>query len=438
MKQKSLNLFLLLLDILFLIMLFYMASYIRCSIESITLPHFNEIHIKDFSFYILIITMLLYYENIYTLKYDFWQESLKIMKSFVLGFFLTLTMLALTKTNLEYSRLFIVIYFTLGMLFMPIFKRYVKKLLYKFEFFKTKTLVIGVEDEVKIFAKELKDNWYLGQVYSETNYSSVIIVSKGLCTGQLNDYISTYIQETRELFIVPYITDINFAHSNILEYSNIRYNTIQVENKLLIKKNIWLKNLFDKIMLIVLLPLFVIMHLILSVLIKLDSSGPVFFKQARLGKDDKDFVCYKYRTMYENSEELLENYLKENPDERIYYDTYHKYKNDPRITKIGAFLRSSSLDEFAQIINILKGEMSFVGPRPYMLKESCKLGENQEFILKVKPGITGLWQVSGRNELTFKERNDLEVWYIKNWSLWADFVILVKTIKVVLNKVGAK
>ena len=91
-----------------------------------------------------------------------------------------------------------------------------------------------------------------------------------------------------------------------------------------------------------------------------------------------------------------------------------------------------------QIINVLKGEMSFVGPRPYMLNELDKLGSFKEFILKVKPGITGLWQVSGRNNLTFKERNKLEVWYIKNWSLWLDFVILIKTIKVVLLKVGAK
>ena len=176
----------------------------------------------------------------------------------------------------------------------------------------------------------------------------------------------------------------------------------------------------------------------ISLAIFLESKGTIFFRQHRLGKDDNDFICYKYRTMHENSDELLEKYLKENPDEIEYYDEYHKYKNDPRITGVGKILRATSLDELAQIINILKGEMSLVGPRPYMIKESCKLGKAQGFILKVKPGITGLWQVSGRNNLTFKERNDLEVWYIKNWSLWADFVILIKTIKVVIFKVGAR
>jgi undecaprenyl-phosphate galactose phosphotransferase len=142
--------------------------------------------------------------------------------------------------------------------------------------------------------------------------------------------------------------------------------------------------------------------------------------------------------MYENSEKLLKTYLANHPEEIKYYKKYHKYKNDPRITKIGKILRETSLDELPQIINVLKGEMSIVGPRPYMLNELNKLGSFKEFILKVKPGITGLWQVSGRNNLTFKERNELEVWYIKNWSLWLDFVILVKTIKVVLLKIGAK
>ncbi|MBU0631456.1 sugar transferase, partial [bacterium] len=186
------------------------------------------------------------------------------------------------------------------------------------------------------------------------------------------------------------------------------------------------------------MPLFIVIHMLISIAIKLDSKGPIFFKQPRLGKDDNDFICYKYRTMHKDSDKLLEHYLKENPDEILYYEEFHKYKQDPRITKVGKVLRSTSLDELAQVINVLKREMSLVGPRPYMVNESNELGDNKDFILKVKPGITGLWQVSGRNNLTFKERNDLEVWYIKNWSLWADFIILLKTTKVVLLKIGAK
>jgi len=438
MKKRLLSFITICLDILFLVGLFYVVSYFRGSVTVSTVPLFNEIKLQHFSFVIAIIVVLLYMEKIYTLKYDFWQESYKIIKVFFIAYLLVLTILALSKANLEYSRLFLTCYFLMGAFFMPVFKRYSKKLLYKFDIFKTKALVVGVESEVEYFEKELRDNWYLGMVASQDDYESVIIISKSLHAEELNAYITQYLQEHRELFIVPYITDINFAHSSIIEYSNIRYNTILVENRLLLKHNIWIKNFFEYLLTLLILPFFALLHLLIAWLIKLDSKGAVFFKQKRLGKDAKPFHCYKYRTMYENSDALLEEYLRQHPDEVAYYEEFHKYQNDPRITKIGKLLRATSLDELAQVINVLKGEMSLIGPRPYMLSEAKKLGENQKFILKVKPGITGLWQVSGRNNLTFKERNALEVWYIKNWSLWGDFVILIKTIKVVLSKVGAK
>lgn len=143
--------------------------------------------------------------------------------------------------------------------------------------------------------------------------------------------------------------------------------------------------------------------------------------------------------MYVDNEEILSNYLKDNPSEIDYYNTYHKYHNDPRVTKVGNFLRKTSLDELPQFYNILKGNMNLIGPRPYMLSEKDKIGEfRAQTILKTNPGITGLWQVSGRNELTFEDRLELDVWYIQNWSLWIDFVIFIKTIKVILTKVGAK
>lgn len=210
------------------------------------------------------------------------------------------------------------------------------------------------------------------------------------------------------------------------------------KSKLLKPSNIWLKNFIEFLLGILILPIFLILHFLLALAIRFDSKGDIFFKQYRLGKNNTQFLCYKYRTMYEDSDDMLEKYLKENPEEKEYYERYHKYLHDPRITKVGMFLRASSLDELPQIINFFKNEMSLVGPRPYMVNESAKLGRKKEIILQVKPGITGLWQVSGRNNLTFKKRNQLEIWYIKNWSLLGDLVILFKTIKVVLLKIGAK
>ena len=199
-----------------------------------------------------------------------------------------------------------------------------------------------------------------------------------------------------------------------------------------------IKRFIDYILFILIFPFFLILHIIISFLIKLDSEGPVFFKQKRIGKNGKEFIMYKYRTMLINGDDILEEYLKYHPEEKKYYEKYHKYENDPRITKIGKILRSTSLDELPQIFNVLKGDMSFIGPRPYLPNEILKLKEYKYIILSVKPGITGLWQVSGRNNLTFKARIKLDLFYVKNWSIKLDFIILLKTIKVVILKKGAK
>jgi undecaprenyl-phosphate galactose phosphotransferase len=176
---------------------------------------------------------------------------------------------------------------------------------------------------------------------------------------------------------------------------------------------------------------------VIALLIKREDGGNIFFKQVRLGENGEEFVCYKFRSMQNNSDELLANYLAKHPQEIANYEIYHKYENDPRITKIGAFLRKTSLDELPQIFNVLKGEMSLIGPRPYMPNERSKIGNNIDIILAVKPGITGLWQVSGRNDLDFASRVALDVWYVRNWSVWKDFVILIKTVQVVLFREGA-
>ncbi|ARU49504.1 putative sugar transferase EpsL [Sulfurospirillum diekertiae] len=141
--------------------------------------------------------------------------------------------------------------------------------------------------------------------------------------------------------------------------------------------------------------------------------------------------------MRENSENILTEYLIKHPEEEDHYKLYHKYKNDPRLTKIGNFLRKSSLDELPQILNVIKGDMSLIGPRPYMLDERSKIGNSADIILVVKPGITGLWQVSGRNDVNFKSRIEMDIWYVRNWSFGLDIQILFKTILVVLGKKGS-
>jgi len=439
MKKLIFTLFFIILDLFLLVNVFYLTLYIRNLLgDNFDIPTFNIIEIEKFLFVFVIILFLLYHEKIYRFRYDFWQENLKIFKALGVSYLIVLSILTLTKTNLEYSRLFVTVYFGLLLFLFPVFKRYVKKLLYKkLRWFLYKVNIIGNDEQKEKLKEEFRKNWFLGVKYSPAEYESVYVLSKGKESQEVSHNISEALEKSKEVFIVPYVSDINFAHSYILDLNNIRLNAIVVENKLLSVVNRVVKNLFDLSLVVVVLPLYLCIHGLIAVVIKIDSPGKVFFRQKRLGKDGKVFEVYKYRTMYEDSQALLEEYLKKHPEEVAYYEVYHKYKNDPRITKVGKVLRATSLDELPQIFNIVKGEMSFIGPRPYMVEEKEKLGKDYEIILKVKPGITGLWQVSGRNDLTFKQRNELEVWYIKNWSLWLDVIIFFKTIKEVLKKTGA-
>ena len=169
----------------------------------------------------------------------------------------------------------------------------------------------------------------------------------------------------------------------------------------------------------------------------LKDKGPIIYTQNRIGKDGKIFKMYKYRSMVVGADEILEKYLAENKDAREEYKINKKLKEDPRVTKIGKFIRKTSLDEFPQFINVLKGEMSLVGPRPYLQRERDDIGDFYPYIVAAKPGITGLWQVSGRNELSFKERLQLDKEYYEKRNIAMDLKILIKTALKILDKEGA-
>ena len=172
-------------------------------------------------------------------------------------------------------------------------------------------------------------------------------------------------------------------------------------------------------------------------LIKHENDGPLFFEQLRIGKNGKQFRLYKFRTMVMNADEKLYKYLEENEEARKEYKKYKKLKDDPRITKLGVFLRKTSLDEFPQFINILKGDMSLVGPRPYLYREKNDMGDYYNQIVNVKPGITGYWQVNGRNDVDFEERTYLDTYYIEHRGIIMDIKIILKTILKIFKKEGA-
>ncbi|MCD4671767.1 MAG: undecaprenyl-phosphate galactose phosphotransferase WbaP [Anaerolineaceae bacterium] len=185
--------------------------------------------------------------------------------------------------------------------------------------------------------------------------------------------------------------------------------------------------------LILLSPLLALMAL----LIKLESPGPVFYRQKRMGKKRKVVGIVKFRTMLVNADQMLQEYLAENPEKREEWDRYQKLHEDPRITRVGVWLRRFSIDELPQLWNVLQGQMSLVGPRPIMLNQETQYGDNLKHYVRVLPGITGMWQISGRNHTTFAQRADFDLNYVMNWSIWLDIYILVRTIWVVLSRDGA-
>ena len=186
---------------------------------------------------------------------------------------------------------------------------------------------------------------------------------------------------------------------------------------------------------VILIPTTVIIYLARK--ISKEDNGPLFYEQLRYGKNGKVFRLYKYRSMCIGADKKLKEYLENNEEAKKEFEKTHKLQNDPRITKIGDFLRKTSLDELPQMINILKGDMSLVGPRPVIEKEVEEYGENKERFLSVKPGLTGYWQVNGRSNTTFKERMEMELYYVDNRSLWLDIKIFFKTFITVFKKEGA-
>jgi UDP-galactose-lipid carrier transferase len=237
--------------------------------------------------------------------------------------------------------------------------------------------------------------------------------------------------------IIPDISGIPLFGAQVEHFFGNDYLFLRLKNNLARKLNRIIKRLADIVLsliaIIILSPLF----LIISILVARTSGGNVIYKHKRVGKDAQYFSCLKFQTMYKNSKEILEQILSNDEAIRKEWLKDFKLKNDPRVTPLGRILRQTSLDELPQLFNVLFGQMSLVGPRPIIEEEINKYQNDFYYYKLVRPGITGLWQISGRNDVDYAERVRLDVYYIKNWSLWYDFIILFKTINIVLKRSGA-
>ena len=197
------------------------------------------------------------------------------------------------------------------------------------------------------------------------------------------------------------------------------------------------KRAFDIALILCSLPLTLPVCLLTALFVKLTSPGPVLYGHKRVGLNGKEFKCWKFRSMYIDADKQLKKILKENPEMKKQWDRDRKLENDPRVTPFGKFIRKTSLDELPQLINIFVGQMSFIGPRPVMQDELERYGKKADYILSVLPGLSGMWQTSGRSDTAYEDRVTLDAYYIQNWSIWLDIWILIKTVWVVLCGKGA-
>ena len=267
--------------------------------------------------------------------------------------------------------------------------------------------------------------------------SDVVIAMPG-ANGKVHQELINRLQHKAEnILFVPDLFGMAVLGVSVQHFFNEQALALMLKNNLANPLNYLVKRVFDYSVALVLFALSILPMLIIVILIRLTSPGPAIFVQKRFGKNGRIFNCLKFRTMRTDAEDILQKLMVSNPEAKEEYEKYWKLKNDPRITAIGEFLRRTSLDEFPQIINVIKGDMSLIGPRPYINREWEYIENHKSILLSVLPGITGLWQVSGRSNKSYDYRIALDSWYVRNWNLWLDIVILFKTVRVVFRKEGA-
>ncbi len=417
---------------------------------------------------------VLAYNGAYTKRFTFWDEVRALWKADFIVFVAVFAFLFIGKQGVQFSRAFLLSVCLLSLLFFPLLRPALKRIIYRLGFLRRKLLILGSGEAALKAMKTVRRERNLGydvagfigdgvcsggegagggdlieglkvhgfmdkaeRYIGRCSIHDVMIAAPGLEKERLANIINKVQHRAESTLYMSDLSAVAVLGAEFRDFGNQEGLVIEIKNNLLRPQNYIIKKLFDFTLGLVLSAIFLVPILVISVVVKATSRGPVMFKQQRIGKCGRVFWCYKFRTMYMDADSRLKKILRTDPEARRQWETYWKLKDDPRITAVGRFLRKTSLDELPQLINVLKGQMSIVGPRPYLERERDHLLQFEETILQVPPGITGFWQTSGRNGKTFRERLALDVWYVRNWSIWLDIVILFKTMRVVATGEGA-
>lgn len=407
------------------------------------------------------------YHRHYTYRKPFWNELKEILQTMSVLAILDISIMALNKW--DFSRFGWLLLWVISFFLLPFFRVVTKNLLLKLGVWQWPSIIIGAGANAVDTFYAVNSEKLLGYnvlAFVEPESKSSITKKNNLCglpvinelpdsffldisnyqvflslEYEEHDTIDSWMQsfalhQINNVAIVPPMRGIPLYGMDISHFFSHEILLLKLKNNLERFTAQVVKRIFDIVVssffLVILSPLFIY----ISIKVSRDGGSP-FYGHERVGKNRKLFKCYKFRSMIKNSKEVLDELLAANPEAKAEWENDFKLKNDPRITPIGHFLRKTSLDELPQLWNVLKGEMSLVGPRPVVEEELLRYGNNANYYLMAKPGVTGLWQVSGRNDIDYATRVYLDSWYIKNWSLWYDIAIMFKTINVVLKRDGA-
>ena len=392
------------------------------------------------------------------------QEMKQLMSATNIIFLLLIAVTFWEQTSTQYSRLMLAAAWLIALVLVQLDRWLVRIIGRKLGFWGEPVAVVGNGPEGQHIVQFLNDNLHLGMrpvltvdgnaVYEETqlvtinqSYIRTIIlvipeISAAMQKRLVQDQRFGYHRRGGERYIprLILITSLGWVGSlGITAHDLDGLLGLEVRQNLLNKWPNVLKRLIDLTVTLIFVILVAPFLLLIMALIRLDSPGSVFYKQKRVGRDGTIFKMWKFRTMKADADQVLQSLLDTNPEMRSEWEANSKLKNDPRITRVGKFLRRFSLDEVPQLINVVKGEMSLVGPRPVFQYQLEIFGEWIKFYQRVRPGMTGMWQVRGRNINSFigKERQRLDEYYIRNWSIWLDIYIISLTVREVLMRRGA-
>ena len=403
------------------------------------------------SYLLAVYPLMFAYEGLYTKRLAGWEEVKRCLRGLFVATAAVMVILFALRLWVV-SRAAVLLVLVLGMLIVPWGRAMLRRLLVVTGLWRRQLVLVGARRETELFRRELDKHRLLGYsvaavVEPDGPFDElmeraqlpvdgmVVVFSDSFDASQLAAIFRHAERRYPDFMVVPNVGLLESSPAEVNPVGNML--VMKYSHNLLRPVNTITKRVLETLACVLFLMLLAPLLALVGLLVKLTSPGPVLFRQTRIGRGSMPFQCLKFRTMYRDAEQRLDELVASDANIRREWETYARITDDPRVTRLGRFLRRFSIDEWPQLWNVVLGDMSLVGPRPYLPRETAQIGDYLDTIVRVRPGLTGLWQVSGRADLPFRERVLLDEYYIRNWSLWLDFSIMLRTIWAVISARGA-